>query len=476
MEKIPNINENFADWYQYVALKAGMADYGPVRGTMIHKPYGFAIWKKVQQILGGMIEDDGVNDVYFPMFIPLSFLTKEKEHVEGFAPEVAMVTKAGGEELEEALVIRPTSETIMYKTFADWIHSYRDLPLKINQWTNVVRWEKRTVLYMRTSEFLWQEGHCAFASKVEAEEDAWKGINRYERFLRDYMAIPAYKGYKTSGEKFAGGDYTLTLEGLMRNGKALQMCTSHLLGQNFAKAFEVTYLDEQNTSQFVWQTSWGFTTRSIGALIATHGDEKGLVLPPRIAPTQIVIVPIFKQEQDRELIASYVNEIESMLRNVKLRFTTDWRNESPGWKFNEWELKGVPMRLEIGKKEVEQNQVTVAMRVGGVKVTLTRVSDLYKTLETMLDEMQATLLVNAEKRLLDQTIEVHSEAELAEAIESETANMYKVYFKDDTARAKELQEKYKITPRVIPSDTINSKGPDFMTGEEGVPTIFAKAY
>jgi prolyl-tRNA synthetase len=475
MEKVPDMKADFGEWYQYVALKAGLADYGPVRGTMIHKPYGFAIWKKVQEILGKMIEDDGVEDVYFPMFIPNSYLSLEKEHVEGFAPEVAVVTHAGGEELEEPLVIRPTSETIMYKSFSDWIQSYRDLPLKINQWTNVVRWEKRTVLYMRTSEFLWQEGHTAHADKTGAEEDAMQGINRYDRFMREYMAIPSYKGFKTIGEKFAGGDYTLTLEGLMKNNRALQMCTSHLLGQNFAKAFNVTYLDENNQSQFVWQTSWGFTTRSIGALIGVHGDEKGLVMPPMIAPIQVVIVPIFRSEEDRITIAGYVEGIEKMLKNVSIRFKTDWGAETPGAKFNKWELKGVPLRVEIGKREVEANQIALTTRLGDKQV-LQLESEVHKQMSEILGAIHAKLLQKAEEFLVEQTVNVASEAELVAAMES-GKGMYRAFFVDDTARAKQLQEKYKITPRVIPFATINDRGPDFMTGEEGgVPTIFAKAY
>jgi prolyl-tRNA synthetase len=475
VEKIPDMKKDFGEWYQYVALKAGLADYGPVRGTMIHRPYGFALWKKVQEVLGKMIEEDGVDDVYFPMFIPYSYLTLEKEHVEGFAPEVAMVTRAGGEELEEPLVVRPTSETIMYKSFADWIHSYRDLPLKINQWTNVVRWEKRTVLYMRTSEFLWQEGHTAHATKTEAEEEAMKGINRYDRFMRDYMAIPSYKGFKTVGEKFAGGDYTLTLEGIMKNNRALQMCTSHLLGQNFAKVFGVSFLDEANQSQFVWQTSWGFTTRSLGALIGVHGDEKGLILPPMMAPIQLAIIPIFRNEEDRLVIARYVEGIEKMLKGVGIRFKTDWGTETPGAKFYQWELKGVPLRLEVGKREVDGEQLAFTTRLGK-KLLLQLESEVHKQITEILNEIQATLLQNAEEYLKEQTVDVSSEAELAAAIEA-GKGMFRAFFKDDTARAKALQDKFKVTPRVIPFTTMNDRGPDFITGEEGgVPTIFAKAY
>ncbi|WKZ23886.1 MAG: proline--tRNA ligase [Candidatus Dojkabacteria bacterium] len=474
MEKIPNISENFADWYQFVTLKTGLADYGPVKGTMIHRPYGFALWKQVQKVLGQMIEADGVEDVYFPLFIPYSFLAAEKEHVEGFAPEVAMITEAGGEKLEEPLVIRPTSETIMYKTFPNWIQSYRDLPLKINQWCNIVRWEKRTVMYMRTSEFLWQEGHTAHATRDGAVEDVLSAATRYEKFLREYMAIPGYKGYKTTGEKFAGADFTVTIESLVKNKKALQICTSHLLGQNFAKAFGITFLDEKNESQHVWQTSWGFSTRTLGGMIGIHGDEKGLVLPPRMAPVQIVIIPIVKSEEDRIAIANYCEGIEKMLKNVGIRTKTDWGNETPGWKFNQWELKGVPLRIEIGIREVEQKQLTVATRLGN-KSVIALYSEVYKELNALLDEIQALLLSQAEQLLFENTVDVASEAELVAAMESGKA-MYRVFFKDDTERAKTLQEKYKITPRVIPFDTIDQKGPDFMTGEEGTPTIFAKAY
>lgn len=474
MEKIPNIHEDFAEWYQYVTIKAELADYGPVKGTMIHRPYGFALWKQVQKGLGGMIEDDGVSDVYFPMFIPYSFLAKEKEHVEGFAPEVAMITEAGGEKLEEPLVIRPTSETIMYKTFPNWIHSYRDLPLKINQWCNIVRWEKRTVMYMRTSEFLWQEGHTAHATRDGAVDDVMQAANRYETFLRDYMAVPGYKGYKTSGEKFAGADFTVTIETLVKNKKALQIATSHLLGQNFAKAFDITFLDENNTTQHVWQTSWGFSTRALGGMLGAHGDEKGLILPPKMAPIQVVIIPIFRSEEDREAVAKFVSNIEIMFKETGIRFKVDWGNETPGWKFNQWELKGVPMRLEIGKREAEAKQVSYTTRLGQ-KGTLLLESTLHKAVSTLLDEFHAMLLARAEAFLEDNTVDVASEDELVKAIDSGKA-MYRVFFKDDTTRAKDLQEKYKITPRCIPFATIDQRGPDFITGEEGVPTIFAKAY
>ena len=288
------------------------------------------------------------------------------------------------------------------------------------------------------------------------------------------MAVPGYKGYKTNGEKFAGADFTVSIEALIRNKKALQIATSHLLGQNFAKAFEISFLDENNQSQFVWQTSWGFSTRSLGGMIAVHGDEKGLVLPPKMAPIQVVIVPIFRNEEDRIVIGKYIAGIEEMFKNVGIRFKADWGTETPGWKFNQWELKGVPLRLEIGKREAEGNQITCTTRLGK-KVTFAYVPEVYKQIQLLLDEIHAEMLQKAEIFLHENTVDVASESELVAAMESGKA-MFRVFFKDDTDKAKELQEKYKITPRVIPFETMDQRGPDFITGEEGVPTIFAKAY
>ncbi|WKZ30197.1 MAG: proline--tRNA ligase [Candidatus Dojkabacteria bacterium] len=475
MNGLPSMSENFGEWYQQVILRAGLADYGPVKGTMIFKGYGYTLWKNVQKYLGEMIEKDGVEDVYFPMFIPQSYLSKEKEHVEGFAPEVAVVTHAGGEKLEEPLVIRPTSETIMYKTFANWIQSYRDLPLKINQWANVVRWEKRTTLFMRTSEFLWQEGHTAHATKESADADVFEALHRYDDFLRTYMAIPSIKGYKTSGEKFAGADYTTTLEVLLRSNKALQIGTSHQLGQNFAKAFDVKFVDENNQQQYAWQTSWGFSTRSLGGMIGVHGDDKGLQLPPRMAAVQIVIIPIFKTPEGAAKIKDMADKLIEKGKSVGIRMQADWSENTAGWKFNEWELRGVPLRIEIGERELAEEKLKVVRRVDGSSVVLQYANDIHKQLQELLDESQAMLFRRAEEFLNEHTRQVNSEAELVQALD-EGMGFVVFFFNDDKKQADILQEKYKITPRVIPLATENEIGKDIFTGKEGKLTYFAKAY
>lgn len=475
MEQLTSIHKDFSEWYIQIIQKAGLSDYGPVKGTMIFKPYGFAIWKNVQKFLGDKITEDGVEDVYFPMFIPYSFLAAEKDHVEGFAPEVAMVTEAGGEKLEEPLVIRPTSETIMYKTFANWIQSYRDLPLKINQWVNVVRWEKRTVPFLRNSEFLWQEGHTAHATKEAAIADVFEALHRYDDFLRTYMAVPAVKGYKTDSEKFAGADFTTTLEALLVSNKALQIGTSHMLGQNFSKAFGISFLDESNNAVNPWQTSWGLSTRSIGGMIGVHGDDKGLVMPPMIAPIQVVIIPIYKQSEGGMEVKGFVDGLEKMFKAVDIRYKTDWSENSPGWKFNEWEMKGVPIRIEVGAREVQNNQMKVVLRVDGRSVMLERTSDVHEKIQDLLKEAQAIMLQNAEKRVKDNTVTVTNEAELAKAVEDEVG-FIKFFYKDSKEKAAELKEKYKITPRVIPLETENEVGKDIFTGEDAKFTLFAKAY
>jgi prolyl-tRNA synthetase len=475
MNGLPSITENFGEWYQQVILRAGLADYGPVKGTMIFKGYGFSLWKNVQKHLGAMIENDGVEDVYFPMFIPQSYLAQEKAHVEGFAPEVAVVTHAGGEKLEEPLIIRPTSETIMYKTFSNWIQSYRDLPLKINQWANVVRWEKRTTLFMRTSEFLWQEGHTAHATKEGADADVFEALHRYDDFLRTYMAIPSIKGKKTAGEKFAGADYTTTLEVLLRSNKALQIATSHQLGQNFGKAFDVKFVDENNTQQFAWQTSWGFSTRSLGGMIGVHGDDKGLQLPPRMAPIQIIIVPIVKSPEGAEKIKKFADELIEKCKKNEMRIKADWSENSVGWKFNEWELRGVPLRIEIGERELAEEKMKIVRRIDGSSLVLQNTKDVHIQLQELLDEVQAMLFRRAEAFLNEQTKHVESEAELVAALDA-GMGFVTFFFNDDQKQSDILQEKYKITPRVIPLDTENESGKDIFTGKDGKLTYFAKSY
>ncbi len=472
-----DINTEFASWYQEVVLKADLADYGPVKGTMIFKPYGYALWKRVQEVLGEMINKRlGAADVYFPSLIPLEFLEREKEHVEGFAPEVAVVTHAGGKKLSKPVVIRPTSETVMYDAFARWISSYRDLPLKVNQWVNIVRWEKRTVLFLRSTEFLWQEGHTVHATKEEAAEQVIEALDTYEEFLTKYMALPVVKGYKVETEKFAGALYTTTLEALLYTKKALQVATSHHLGQNFAKAFGIKFLSRHNKEEFAWQTSWGLSTRTLGGLIATHGDQAGLVLPPEMAPIKIVIVPIYKGKEEKLKVAEYISSIEKMLDGVGISYHTDWSENTPGWKFNQWELKGVPLRIEVGPSEVEGNQLRCVSRLNREVKVFKRSSGVYKALLKLLDEIQVSLYKKALDFLNEHTSEAKTEEEFAAAL-SKPGGFVKVFYKDSPKAAEYIKEKYKATPRVVPFDTYEQTGRDFITGEKGARlTWFAKAY
>ncbi len=472
-----DINKDFAAWYQEAVLSADLADYGPVRGTIIFKPYGYALWKKVQNILGKMINEElGAEDVYFPSLIPYEFLSKEKEHVEGFAPEVAVVTHAGGKKLDKPVVIRPTSETVMYDAFARWIESYKDLPLKVNQWVNIVRWEKRTVLFLRSSEFLWQEGHTVHATESQADSMVMEALSIYDKFLRSYMAIPGIKGYKTNGERFAGALYTTTIEVLLKSRRALQIATSHNLGQGFAKAFGIKYVNKYNKEVYPWQTSWGLSTRSLGGLIGLHGDEKGVVFPPYMAPIPVVIIPIFKGEAERLEVAEYIAGIEKMLKGVGIKFKTDWSDNTPGWKFNHWEAKGVPLRIEVGLKEVKKHMVKCVSRVDGQAKSFSKGSKLYKYIEAFLDEIQAQILARANTFLNEHITEAQNEKELEEILHDK-GGFIKVFFKDDDKKAEYLQAKYKITPRVVPLDTYSELGHDFITGEKGARlTLFAKAY
>jgi len=353
---------DFSQWYVDVVRKAELADYAPVRGCMVIRPYGFAVWELLQRALDDEIKAAGHENAYFPLLIPESFLAKEAEHVEGFSPQVAWVTQGGEEELEERLAIRPTSEAIICQMYSKWIRSWRDLPVMINQWANIVRWEKVTRLFLRTTEFLWQEGHTAHRTEEEAEAEASRILDLYESFLHDVLAVPVYKGLKTDREKFAGALRTYTVEALMPDGRALQAGTSHNLGQHFAKVFNITYLEEDNKLHYVWQTSWGVTTRLLGALIMVHGDDAGLKLPPRVAPVQVVVVPITFEESKARVLARAA-ELTATLKEAGLRVRLDDRDEyTPGWKFNEWELRGVPLRLELGPKDLARDVATAVRR------------------------------------------------------------------------------------------------------------------
>ena len=390
MSKITPQSQDFSAWYNEVVVAAGLADYAEVKGCMVIKPYGYAIWENIKKALDEKIKELGVQNVYLPLLIPESYFKKEAEHVAGFAPEVAWVTEAGGKKLEERLAIRPTSETIMYRTFANWIASYRDLPLKVNQWANIVRWEMRTRLFLRTTEFLWQEGHTLHATEKEAEAMVDAALVMYQKFVKDYLAIDVLAGIKSQAEKFAGAEYTKSIEGLMKDGKALQMGTSHALGQNFAKTFDVKFLDKDGAEKNPWPTSWGVSTRLIGGLVMAHGDDKGLILPPNIAPIQIVIIPIWKDEQEKEKVMAFVKKIEKILAGLKIKVDAD-ETKSPGWKFNEWELKGVPLRLEVGPKDEADKKVVLVRRDNGAKQTVTAV-ELKTIAKKTLKEIQKNLL------------------------------------------------------------------------------------
>jgi prolyl-tRNA synthetase len=402
-------NEDFSEWYTEVILKSGLADYAPIKGCMIIREDAYAMWEKIQEILNKKIRETGHRNVYFPMFIPEGFLKQESEHFAGFVPEVAWVTQGGDTPLEEKLAVRPTSETIMYAAFAKWIRSWRDLPLKINQWCNIVRWEtKATKLFLRTREFLWQEGHTAHATSEEAEKEIMYVLSEYKDIMENYLAIPVLVGLKSESEKFAGALYTTALEAIMPDGKALQMGTSHNLGQNFAKVFDINFIGEDEREHKVWQTSWGITTRLIGAVVMVHGDDKGLVFPPKIAPVQVVIVPIPYKGADPNEIKSKAKEIADKLKAKGIAVVLDDRDEyTPGWKFHQWELKGVPVRIEIGPRDLKQQQVTVARRDTYEK-TAVKEEEAICAVETLLVEIQHNLFAKARIGLEEKTTTVQS--------------------------------------------------------------------
>ncbi|MBD3235730.1 MAG: proline--tRNA ligase [Candidatus Eisenbacteria bacterium] len=386
--------KDFSQWYLDIVTKAELADYSPVRGCMVIRPNGYAIWERLQRTLDGMIKASGHRNAYFPLFIPESFIRKEAEHVEGFAPECAVVTHGGGKQLEEPLMVRPTSETIMYHMYAKWIQSYRDLPLLINQWANVVRWEMRTRLFLRTTEFLWQEGHTAHATAEEAEEETCQILEMYRRFAEEEMAVPVFMGRKSENEKFAGALHTYSIEAMMQDGKALQAGTSHNLGQNFARAFEVKYQDENQAWQYCWQTSWGVSTRLIGALIMAHSDDRGLVLPPRMAPTQLVIVPIWSSDEQKSAVLSYVDALRGQLEG-QVDYHIDDRDQlRPGWKYAEWELRGIPLRLEVGPRDLEKRGAVLVRRDTREKQTIAA-EQLAKAVAASLTTLQRDLFARA---------------------------------------------------------------------------------
>ncbi len=470
-------SEDFSEWYTQVVLKSGLADYAPVKGCMIIRPYGYSIWEKIREIFDGMIKETGVRNAYFPLFIPERLLKKEAEHFEGFTPEVAWVTMGGKRKLEEKLAVRPTSETIMYETFSKWIRSWRDLPFRVNQWCNIVRWEtKATKLFLRTREFLWQEGHTCHATKEEADEEVRLRLEQYEKLVEEYLAIPVIAGKKSEGEKFAGALYTTTLEAMMPDGRALQMATSHHLGQNFSKAFGIKFLDKDGKGKHVWQTSWGLSTRTIGALVMVHGDDKGLVLPPRVAPYQVVIVPIYYEKGEKKVVLKKAKEISKRLRKEDIRSVLDDREEyTPGWKFNEWELKGVPLRIEIGPKDVKNEQVVLARRDNSEKKVI-KEKELIRVVKRTLEDIQKNLFKKAKKCLEEHITLVNDFEEFKEVLEKKRGFL-KAPWCGELKCEEKIKEETGATVRVIPFEEKVKSSKCFFCGKKAkCVAYFAKAY
>ena len=446
---------DFSAWYNEVIARAELADYSPVRGCMVIRPNGYAIWEQMQRALDQMFKDTGHQNAYFPLFIPQSFLAREAEHVEGFAPEVAVVTHGGGKELEEPLIIRPTSETIIYAMYAKWIQSYRDLPLLINQWANVVRWEMRTRLFLRTTEFLWQEGHTAHATEAEAEEEARRMLGVYRTFMEGWMAMPVLTGLKTDSERFAGALRTYSTEALMQDNKALQAGTSHNLGQNFARAFEVTFQTASGDLDHVWNTSWGVSTRLVGALIMTHSDDLGLVCPPKLAQYQVVIVPIYKNDEERAAVLQAADRLRKDLAGAGIRVHVDGREGmKPGAKYYEWEGRGVPLRLEVGPRDVASGSVVLARRTGGKKESLP-MDGLAGKLITAMDKFQSDLFEAAVARREAATLRGATREQLIARMENEGGFVYAGFCGSGKCEA-EIKEQTKATIRVLPDEEFRS--------------------
>ena len=470
-------SEDFSEWYTQVVQKAELADYGLVQGTIAIRPNAMKIWENIQRILDKRIKDLGHENAYFPMLIPESFLRKEAEHFKGFVPEVFWVFFSGDSKLGERLAVRPTSETIIYNFLSKWIRSWRDLPVKLNQWCNVLRAEiKSTKPFIRTSEFLWQEGHTAHATNDEADKEMLLMLEEYRKLVEDYLAIPVLVGKKTEMEKFAGAQTTTTLEALMPDGKVLQMCTSHNLGQNFSKPFGIKFLDKNGKENFVWTTSWGLSTRTIGALIMTHGDNKGLVLPPKIAPVQIVIIPIFYDKRQKQKVFKSCENVMKSLQNSGVEVKFDEREEySPGWKFNDWEMKGVPIRIEIGPKDLQKKQIIAVRRDTGVKVTI-KEDIVVEKIPAMLEDIQKILWAKAKKFLQDNITNVKNYEEFKKILENKGG-----FLRASWCGEQHCEEQIKIetgaTIRVLPLKKERAQGKCLYCGKVAKEVVyFAKAY
>jgi prolyl-tRNA synthetase len=474
-DKLPSRIDNFADWYNQLVLKAELADYAPVRGCMVVRPYGWALWENMTSALDRRFKATGHVNAAFPLLIPMSFFEKEKAHVEGFSPELAVVTIGGGEKLEEPLVVRPTSETIVGTMYSKWIKSYRDLPVLINQWGSVVRWEMRTKLFLRTLEFYWQEGHTAHATPEECQEETLRMLDVYADFAIEDGAIPVVKGRKSQSEKFAGADNSFSIEAMMGDTKALQAGTSHNLGQNFAKAFEIQYLDKNNLLQYVWTTSWGLSTRFVGAVIMTHGDEQGLILPPKLAPYQIILIPIYKNDEEKALVLPVVAKVEHELQSFRLK--TDGREEvTPGFKFNDWEMRGVPLRIEIGPKDIQKGTLAFARRdlPGKAGKSFVQHSQLEAQVAEMLQSIQASLFERALAFRKAHTFDPRDYEELKVVVDKGWA--YSWWCGDDECEAK-IKDETKATTRCIPLDQEPGQGLCIVCGKTATEkVIIGRAY
>ena len=482
-------SKDYAAWYTDVIIKAGLADYGPVKGTMVIKPYGFALWENIKESLDAMLKDAGHVNAYFPLFIPKSFLAREAKHVEGFAKECAVVThhrlrvSSDGKDievdpdskLEEEVIVRPTSETVIWSMYKKWIQSYRDLPLLINQWANVVRWEMRTRLFLRTTEFLWQEGHTAHETADEAEEETLKILEIYRQLAEEYLSIPVLTGLKTESEKFAGADKTYSIEALMGDKRALQAGTSHNLGQNFAKAFDVTFQDRNNQEAHVYATSWGVSTRLVGGGVMAHGDDKGLRIPPKIAPIQTIVIPIVRNEEDRVKIKKYVDIFLRNIMDQGVRMEVDWSDSSPGFKFNEWEMKGVPIRVEVGIRDISDNQVVLARRDSGEKQAV-KVNELINIIPKLLEEIQSSMFQQAKDFQDVNTNRVDNYGDFKEIISNDGGYIRCGW--DGTPETEDaIKNETKATIRCIPFDSDPSGLTCIYSGKEAQhEVVFAKAY
>ena len=476
-QKLPTRSEDFSEWYNQVVLRAEMADYAPVRGCMIVRPYGWALWENITAALDGRFKATGHVNAAFPLLIPRSFIEKEKSHVAGFSPELAVVTHGGGEKLEEPLVIRPTSETIIGHAYAKWIQSYRDLPVLINQWNSVVRWELRTKLFLRTLEFFWQEGHTAHATAEEAEAETRQMVDVYTDFASTEAAIPVIPGRKSDSEKFAGAEITYSLEAMMWDGKALQFCTSHNLGQNFAKAFEIRYLDKNGQLQHCWTTSWGLSTRVVGAIIMVHGDDQGLILPPRLAPFQLVIVPIYKTDDEKLSVMECAHKLREELAGAGIRVKMDEREGvSPGFKFNDWEMRGVPLRLELGPKDVAKGSVVLARRdrPGKEGKSFVPQQGIATAVTQMLEEIQKSLYDRALAFRKASTAEPANYDEFKKAVEK---GFVFTWWCGSSACEASIKEETKATMRCIPLEQPGGSGRCIYCGQIArEKAIFARAY